>query len=427
MISNKQLELLKFPYSDYDVLIAYGAIRSGKTIWMNVSYILWAMDTFNDCSFIIAGKTVKTAEKNIIKPIKALTYWEQNGYKLEYKNADNLLVVTRGNKKNYFYVYGGKDERSYELVQGLTAAGCLLDEVLLMPRSFVEQATARCSVEGSKMFFNCNPDSPNHWFYKEWILQPERHNALVLHFELDDNPSLSDKIKQRYRSMYSGVFYDRYIRGLFVNAEGSIYRCFSDNEEEHLIDEVPKDIMFVVAGVDFGGTTSSTTFVLTGFTRKMQNVVVLENKKIDWKDYGEIDADLLSKLWIEWAKMCHDKYNMWFSVYLDSAESVLISTLKTNSIKAKLGCVLEGARKEPIKDRIVTENKLFNQHRLKIMRHCLDMRNAFKDALWCEKKPNDSPDDEKRLDNGTYCVDMLDAFEYTIERYMEELDYYAVK
>ena len=426
-ISPKQMELLKFPYSDFDCLIAYGAIRSGKTVWMVISYILWAMSTFNGCSFIIGSKTVKTAEKNIIKPIESLSYWVENKYKLDYKVSDNLLTITRGNVTNYFYVYGGKDERSYELVQGLTAAGCLLDEVILMPRSFVEQALARCSVEGSKFFFNCNPASPSHWFYQEWILQPDRHNAKVLHFELDDNPSLSEKMKERYKSMYSGVFYDRYIRGLFVNAEGSIYRCFADNPEEHIIDEVPKDLMFIEAGIDFGGTTSSTAFVLTGYTSKMKEVIILENKKIDWKRYGEINPDLLNQLWIEWCKMCHEKYGRWFNAYPDSAESILISGMRTASIKARLGCNVLSARKEPINDRIRCETKLFNQHRLKIMRHCRDIQDAFKDALWQEKKPSDTPSDDKRLDNGTYCVDLLDAFEYTIERHMEELDYYAIK
>lgn len=115
----------------------------------------------------------------------------------------------RGNRENRVYLFGGKDESSYTLVQGVTLAGVLLDEVALMPRSFVEQALARCSVKGSKMWFNCNPENPQHWFRQEWILQPEKHNALHLHFLMDDNPSLDEETKARYRSMYSGLFYER--------------------------------------------------------------------------------------------------------------------------------------------------------------------------------------------------------------------------
>lgn len=227
MISEKQLQIMAFQFTDYDALICDGAIRSGKTSFMMLAFVDDAMRRFNSQRFGICGKTVDSTVKNIITPYLGLV-WAKERYQIQWRRSDKLLVVSGGGKTNVFEVFGGKDEASFMLIQGRTLAGVLFDEVALQPRSFVEQALARCSVDGSKFWFNCNPESPNHWFYQEWIEQPERHNALHLHFTLHDNPSLSDKIMARYESMYSGVFYDRYIRGLWVLAEGIIYPMFSD-------------------------------------------------------------------------------------------------------------------------------------------------------------------------------------------------------
>ena len=219
--------ILAFPYSSYDAIIMDGAIRSGKTSVGFLAYVDDIMRRYNGKMVIVAGKTVKSAVRNIIVPYKAMSYARKR-YTINFRLSDNIMTVTRGSITNYFHVFGGKDERSYELIQGCTAAGAFLDEVALMPRSFVEQALARCSVENSKLWFNCNPDSPKHWFYEEWILGAAQKNALHVHFELSDNPSLSDKIISRYEAMYSGVFYDRYIKGMWVVAEGLVYQMDDD-------------------------------------------------------------------------------------------------------------------------------------------------------------------------------------------------------
>ena len=224
--SEKQRQILSFPYTDYSALICDGAIRSGKTSVMSLSFILWAMGKFSGQSFGICGKTVVSAERNIITPLRSVIYLKQN---FKVKFANHMLTVSRGKRTNTFYIFGGRDESSYQLIQGITLAGVLLDEVALMPRSFVEQALARCSVTGSKFWFNCNPEGPQHWFYTEWVQKAEERNALHLHFTLDDNPSLPEEIKDRYKAMYAGVFYDRYIRGLWVVAEGRVYDQFSED------------------------------------------------------------------------------------------------------------------------------------------------------------------------------------------------------
>lgn len=247
-ISQKQKQILAFPFTSYDALIADGAVRSGKTVFMTIAFIDDAMRRFNHMRFAICGKTVGSAVQNIIMPYLSLAY-AHDKYTIQWKRSDKLLVVSCGNRENVFEVFGGKDESSQDLIQGRTLAGVLLDEVALQPESFVNQALARCSVTGSKFWFNCNPDSPLHWFYKEWVQQPEKHNALRLHFQLSDNPSLSPQIIERYESMYSGVFYDRYIRGEWCVAEGLVYPMFST--DKHVVKTHGIDGEYYVS-IDYG-------------------------------------------------------------------------------------------------------------------------------------------------------------------------------
>ena len=228
-LSSKQVEILKFPYTSYDALICDGAVRSGKTSIMSLSFVLWAMDQFDRQTFAICGKSVGSVERNVVEPLRNISYLKRQ-FHIKYNRSGHMLTISRGMKSNRFYLFGGKDESSYMLIQGITLAGVLLDEVALMPRSFVEQALARCSVKGSKFWFNCNPENPMHWFRQEWLLKLEKHNALHLHFTMDDNPGLDEATKARYRSTWSGVFYRRYILGEWVMSEGVVYDSFSTSE-----------------------------------------------------------------------------------------------------------------------------------------------------------------------------------------------------
>ena len=254
MISDKQKVILAFPYSKYDALIASGAIRSGKSSLMTVAFIDDCMNRYSGQRFGICGKTVGSAIENVITPWMAMTRTKKK-YRVKFSRTSKLLTVSKGNKTNVFEVFGGKDEASYMLIQGRTLAGILMDEVALMPRSFVNQATARCSVDGSKLWFNCNPDSPRHWFYMEWILGAKNKNALVLEFELRDNPSLTEHIIERYESMYNGVFYDRYILGKWVVAEGLVYQFDSPDEYTVSHEEAIGDGKGIYyASIDYGIT-----------------------------------------------------------------------------------------------------------------------------------------------------------------------------
>lgn len=236
------------PVKDKDGIVADGAIRSGKTLCMSLSFVLWAMSTFNQQNLGMAGKTIGSFRRNVLFWLKLML--KSRKYHVIDHRTDNMLEVSKNGVINYFYIFGGKDERSQDLIQGITLAGMFFDEVALMPESFVNQATGRCSVDGSKYWFNCNPDNPRHWFKLNWIDKAKEKNLVYLHFTMDDNLSLSPKIKQRYRSMYVGVFFKRFIEGIWCVADGLVYSMF--DEDKHVIHgECPYSPMHHVS-IDYG-------------------------------------------------------------------------------------------------------------------------------------------------------------------------------
>ena len=218
----------------YEALVCDGAVRSGKTLAMGMGFFLWAMLSFDKQRFGICGKTIQSLRRNVLAEI--LPRLSGLGMVWREKRSENLLTVTFHGRENRFYIFGGRDESSASLIQGITFGGILMDEVALMPRSFVEQACARCSVTGSRLWFNCNPAGPTHWFYKTWIQEAEKRNCLRLHFTMEDNPSLSAEIRQRYERLYTGVFYRRYILGQWAQAEGRVYDFF----EPEMVKKAPE-------------------------------------------------------------------------------------------------------------------------------------------------------------------------------------------
>lgn len=251
----------------YDALICDGSVRSGKTICMSTSFVMWAMTCFDNQQFALCGKTIGSLRRNMTNGFASVF---EGIYTVKEKRSENLIEISDGEKMNRFYLFGGKDESSQDLIQGMTLAGVLFDEVALMPESFVNQATARCSISGRKFWFNCNPSHPEHWFYLNWIRQLERHKALHLHFQMIDNLSLDAKIRADYESQYSGVFYNRYILGEWCKAEGRVYPMFDENL--HVFPTCPlknKTLQYFVS-VDYGTVNpfSAGLWAVDAFTKR---------------------------------------------------------------------------------------------------------------------------------------------------------------
>ena len=228
-----------------DGILCDGAIRSGKTLSMVTGFFLWSMANFDGCCFGLCGKTIGALRRNIVGNLQT---WLGDTVQIRENRSENKLVVSRDGRQNTFYLFGGQDESAYKLIQGITLAGVLLDEAALMPRSFVEQACARCSVAGSKLWFNCNPEGPEHWLYKEWIQKAKQKHLLHLHFTMEDNPGLDPAIKKRYEAMYTGAFYRRYVLGQWCMAEGLVYDF---RPEKHIAQDVPQNGQYFIS-VDYG-------------------------------------------------------------------------------------------------------------------------------------------------------------------------------
>ena len=370
--SEKQRQILRFPYTGHDALICDGAVRSGKTSVMSLSFFLWAMGNFDSCAFAFCGKSVGAVERNIVTPLLSIAYLREN-FAIRYNRGDHVIIARRGNRENRFYLFGGKDESSYTLIQGVTLAGVLLDEVALMPRSFVEQALARCSVQGSKFWFNCNPENPMHWFRQEWILKPGQHNALHLHFLMDDNPSLTEKIKQRYQTMYSGVFYQRYVMGQWVMSTGVIYDMFDQTENIYSPQNRPADLVWSstrTIACDYG-TTNPCVFLdiydYDGVVRVDREYRWDSRKEYQQKTDREYADDLMAFMGENWCPVLVDPSAASFIAELRSRGVYVISADND---------VLDGIRKTAT---------LLKRRRIVICQECTGLIDEMGTYLWDEK------------------------------------------
>jgi len=377
----------KSKYKDLDIIIADGAVRSGKTLSMSLSFCLWAMYSFNNETFGLAGKTVGSFRRNVLNSLKRTL--RGRGFTVEEKRTENLLIVSKGNIKNQFYIFGGKDEGSQDLIQGITLAGMLFDEVALMPESFVNQAIARCSVEGSKLWFNCNPSGPYHWFKQNWIDKIKEKNILYLHFDMDDNPSLSEKMKERYRSMFSGIFYKRFILGLWVLAEGVIYDMF--DEEIHIVDTLPGPIEKYYLGVDYG-TGNPTVFLLLALIAG--NLYAIDEYYYDSRKMGRQKTD---------AEYSKDLKNFITGRYpqviaVDPSAASFILQMKRDGIggiKQADNAVLDGIRTV---SSFLAQKKLFF-----LQGKCPNWIKEFSSYVWDEKAQQHGED--KPLKQNDHCND----------------------
>ncbi len=394
------------PVKDCNGIIADGAIRSGKTVAMSLGFVFWAMDSFDEQNFIMAGKTIGSFRRNVLTNLKLML--SSRGYRWKHHLAENMLEISRNGRTNYFYMFGGKDESSQDLIQGITAAGAFFDEVALMPESFVNQATGRCSVEGRKFWFNCNPAGPMHWFRTGWIENRNKKKLVYLHFTMDDNLSLSEAVKKDYRSMYAGVFFLRYIKGLWAVAEGLIYTMCTDRnyytDEEQPI--ALKSIAQKYITVDYG-TTNPCVFL--EIWDDGQTVWV--DREYRWDSRSEearrsqhpqkTDAQYADDL----AEFMGTAPEDQCTIIVDPSAASFITELRSRGFYVKLADneVLDGIR-------VVAT--LLAQENIRINKSCKGLRSEMQSYVWDEKAAERGEEKPvKQLDHGPDC---LRYFCYTI-------------
>ena len=335
--SRKQLQVLSWwlpesPYTDCDMIIADGSIRSGKTISMVDSFLMWSISNFDGQAFIIAGRSAGALTRNVLRPMFQILRAKGIPYRYIRSSDDKHLAI--GN--NMYYLFGASTEASQDTLQGLTAAGAYGDEAALFPQSFVEQMIGRCSVPGSRIWMNCNPENPYHFLKTDYIDKAIEKHILHLHFTLADNLSLSDEIKERYARMYTGLWYKRMIEGLWVMAEGVIYDMW---DERFIVDEVPK-LDYEWVAIDYG-TGNPTAFLHQGFSRKTGKYYTAREYYYSGRDTGVQKTD------VEYSHdLQHFTQGKRFQVIVDPSAASFITQLRKDGfmVMDADNSVLDGIR-----------------------------------------------------------------------------------
>lgn len=383
--------------SKRDALICDGSVRSGKSLSMTIGFILWSCSEFNGQAFAICGKTAGSIQRNVILPMQQ---WLEGVAIISLKLSRSCFDVTINGNTNRYYFFGGKDESSSALIQGMTLAGVMFDEVALMPKSFVEQALARCSVKGSRFWFNCNPDSPQHWFYREWIRKLDKKNAAYLHFTMDDNYSLDPAVKKRYENLYTGVFYERYILGLWVLAEGLVYGAAFAKERHVLKNYAPSNDAKFYVSVDYG-TLNPCSMGL--WAVENNRAVRLKEYYYDGrkKNVQKTDEEYYAAL-----ESLTEGFNI-KHVIIDPSAASFITTIKKHrkfSVRKARNDVLNGIR---------TTMNVLNNNKLFFCECCKDTIREFALYRWDEKKSHEKDTVIKEND---HAMDDIRYFCYTVLR-----------
>lgn len=405
-LSPKQLELLKYWSNDklkwFNVLD--GSVRSGKTI---VSIILWTMWIANqpkDGLYLMAGNTLTTLKNNVLIPLTSIVGNKIFDYSIPSKKA-MLLGRT-------IQLEGASDARSASKIRGMTLNGLYLDEISLLNQDFFKTAYERLSKENAILIGTTNPDSPDHWLKKDYIDRADEIDMLYKTFRLDDNIFLPSRYIDNIKKTHTGVFYDRYVLGKWVRAEGVIYKLICDNKDKYMvnknkINEVKNDFYRINIGVDFGGNKSNTSFVATAYTKTGYFYVL----SVDTFKSNNIDPKALEARFINFVTNIYEEYKKTILVFCDSAESILIKGFKRATNNLYFPILVKNAKKRPIIERIRFTNLLLSHNKIKFNKNtCESLIIALLSAVWDDKKIED-----KRLDNGTTDIDTLDAFEYSIE------------
>ena len=423
--SRKQIDYFNKVYTSW-FNVAEGGKRGGKNVLQTLAFCE-ELEIHPDKLHLVAGVSTATAKLNILDcdGFGLYNYFAGRFRKGKYENRECVYIKTKTGEKVVLISGGGKsgDEK---LIKGNTYGMAYVTEANECTKMFIQEVMDRTtSSKRRKVFHDLNPKTPTHWYYTDVLdyhTRKQQENTKYGYnygmFNIADNLSISDAQLKQIISTYdkNSIWYKRDIRGERCNAEGLVYRQFADNVDKYLIeiknneiviDGKPKALLKVIVGVDFGGNGSKHSFVCCGITANYEHLVVLENERINATD---TDVVYLSKKYVDFIKMCYDKYSKAITSNCDSAEQVLIVSLRNASIQNRLVNNVVNAKKIQIVDRIRALTLLIGSNKFKVANHCRYVINALSTAQWDEKHP------DERLDDGTTDIDTMDALEYCFEK-----------
>ena len=403
--TSKQRELMRLWQRDElrRINLLEGSVSSGKTWISLVLWAFWVATMPKDKLYLMCAKSLTTLKRNCLILLQELV-------------GDKNFTFSIAMKEGYLFgrrilFEGANDARSESKIRGLSLQGAYCDELTQFPWDFFSMLLSRLRSPGAKLIATTNPDSPRHWLKTEFIDRSEELDFLDISFLLDDNTTLDPTYIENIKREYTGVFYERFILGRWKAAEGTIYTDFANEPESFILDEEPDDIAFCTIGMDFGGNKSAHAMICTGFSKQLKTVVVLD----EYYYKGSVTPARLERDTADFVCKCKEKYKI-ADMYCDSAEQVLITGIKAAFVREKIPVNIHNARKGGIIGRIRFTCAIMGTGRFRIMRRCKHLIEAFSDAVWNSKKL-----DDERLDDGTVNVDSLDAFEYSVEPYMNSI------
>ena len=387
-----------------------GAVRSGKTWISLILFALWVALQPADATFLMVGKTMTSLKRNCLDLLQSLVGEKSFQYNTSSKEA-SLFGRT-------VYLEGTNDARAEGKIRGMTLTGAYCDEVTLFAEDFFAMLLSRLSMPGAKLFATTNPDSPQHWFMVKYIKRADELGINLHRFTIDDNPYLDPQYVEALKKEYTGVFYKRFILGQWVVADGACYPQFADTPEKYIVDTLPDDARFISIGVDWGGNRSLTAFVASVFHGNFDNITVVKDYHIQGRK-GEIDGNRVNTEFIRFYETLRAEYpNIPIRyVFADSAEQYLINGLR--SVIRPLGLTIGDSQKVPIVQRIICANSLLSTGRLKVHKDCKYVQDGLRAAVWDSKAA--AKGEDKRLDDFTSDIDVLDATEYSFERFIPRL------
>lgn len=406
MLNPKQIDFML--YEDKRINLLTGSVRSGKTYVSLIKWAIFIASMSSDTEFLMVGKTLTSLNRNCLGLLKSLI-------------GDNFTYSLSGKSGKIFgrqvWFEGASDERAESKIRGMTLAGAYVDELTQIPQDFYKMLLSRLSVKGAKLYATTNPDSPTHWV-KELIIDNDNIEKKVWSFELDDNVILKeqneeyfDNLKKEYQSM-GGVFYERFILGLWVLAEGLIYKQFANHKEIFIKDEALDDygkkinFMIISIGIDYGATKGETTFKATGITPMFREAWSIDEMNLD----SLHSPEQIYEKFVEFYNRVVDEYGKVTHCFADYGALGQVLTYGLNRFLQKnaIPLTLQDCIKGKIIDRIYMDQLLFAQKRRYILKKCTHLVKAYSLAVWDEKK------EDTRLDDGTTPIDDLDASEYSM-------------
>ena len=407
-IGSKSIEVLKA--ENPRTIVLEGAVRSGKTVVSLIKFYSHVLDS-NENVFLMAGATMGSVSRNCITGDFGIIAISGGKFKQRVDQDGNHYLELQGTEKKVYYV-GADNEKSYRKIQGLSIAGFYADEVTNMAKSFFFMALTRSVASQNPLdIITLNPENPSHWFYSDYLNRLDEEQPAgyyYFHFLLHDNSALSEQRISEISKQFTGVFYQKYILGLRVRAEGACYPSFSKANIIDFFDE--KKIKYIQIGVDIGGNKSATVFTATGFyfENNTMNMIVLD----EMYDTKNKNTETLIESFKSFVNRMKEKY-ITSDCYVDSAEQLIMKSLRNTGV-----INVHNSLKKRIIDRIRITDLLLSKKRLYILSHCKNIISAFEAACW-----NDKSIEPQRLDDGTTNIDSLDSFEYSFENKIGELSY----